>query len=69
MTNSDLIERFCRSLAFHVIETELTTSMAEGDLSEWHEECKTARDLIEEAGFDIDELYPVADRPTAMRQQ
>ena len=47
MAAPDLIARLCESLAFHVIETELTTSMAEGDLSEWHKECKAARDLIE----------------------
>lgn len=67
--NGDLIERLCRSLAFHLVESELTLSHAEGDLEEWREECTTARALIVEAGFDIDQLYPVLDRPTSSDPQ
>lgn len=59
----DLVERLCRSLAFHVVESELTLSVAEGDTSDWKEECDRARSLITEAGFDIDALYPPEDRP------
>lgn len=65
MVHSDLIERLCRSLAFHLIESELTLQHAEGSIESWQEECDQARALIAEAGFDIDELYPVEDRPTA----
>lgn len=60
-----LIERLCRSLAFHVVETELTLQFSEGDLSDTREEIDKARSLIVEAGFNIDELYPLVDRPTA----
>lgn len=60
-----LIERLCRSLAFHLIESELTLSHAEGELSNWTEECSKARAIIKDAGFDIDVLYPIMDRPTS----
>jgi len=60
-----LIERLCRSLAFHLVESELTLSHAEGDTDPWRQECEDARALIAEAGFDIDKLYPVLDRPTS----
>lgn len=59
----DLIERLCRSLAFHVVESELTLSQSEGDIEDWREECEDSRALIAEAGFDFDALYPVEDRP------
>jgi hypothetical protein len=60
-----LTERLCRSLAFHLVESELTLQHAEGDLSDWREEIEIAKALIKEAGFDIDVLYPVEDRPTS----
>ncbi|MBN9007270.1 MAG: hypothetical protein J0H40_17870 [Rhizobiales bacterium] len=66
---SDLTERLCRSLAFHVIESELTLQHSEGDLTEWRDECIAARALIAEAGFDIDVIYPVLDRPTVGESQ
>ncbi|MES5483605.1 hypothetical protein QMZ05_12675 [Bradyrhizobium sp. INPA03-11B] len=69
MSSSDLIERLCRSLAFHIVESELTLSHAEGDIEDWREECTAARALIAEAGFDIDVLYPVLDRPTTGEPQ
>lgn len=61
----NLAERLCRSLAFHVVETEVTLSVSEGNLSELCDECALARRLIAEAGFNIDDLYPVSERPTA----
>jgi hypothetical protein len=64
-----LIERLCRNLAFHLIESELTLSQAEGAVDEWQAECEAGRALIAEAGFDIDELYPSQDRPQIMREQ
>lgn len=65
MSKPDLLERLCRSLAFHLVETELTLQHTEGDdLSLWEDECTQARSLITEAGFDIDALYPVEERPT-----
>lgn len=57
-----LIEKLCRSLAFHVVETELTLSMSQGAPPEYQEAIDTAKALIEEAGFDIDVLYPPEDR-------
>lgn len=66
---TSLIERLCRSLAFHLIESELTLSHAEGDLSEWADECSKARAIIKEAGFDIDVIYPILDRPTCTEPQ
>lgn len=65
MAASDLIERLCRSLAFHVVESELTLDHAEGEIGDWADECRKARALITEAGFDIDVLYPILDRPTS----
>lgn len=65
----DLIERLCRSLAFHVVESEITSSFAEGETDPWADEITKARALIAEAGFDFDDLYPVEDRPTAMSAQ
>lgn len=69
MAAPDLIERLCRSLAFHLIESELTLSHAEGEIDDWAKECSEARALISEAGFDIDQLYPVLDRPTSGESQ
>jgi hypothetical protein len=66
---SSLIERLCQSLAFHLIESEITLSHAKGDTSPWTEECGKARGLIKEAGFDIDVLYPILDRPTCTEPQ
>lgn len=65
----NLMERLCRSLAFHVVESELTLSHAEGDLTEWQAKCEEARALIKEAGFDIDALYPPEDRPISTELQ
>lgn len=67
--SADIIERLCRSLAFHIVESELTLSHAEGEIEDWAEECREARELIAEAGFDIDQLYPVLDRPTTGEPQ
>ena len=63
MSAHDLIERLCRSLAFHVVESENTASIAEGEENPWLEEIINARALIVEAGFDFDVLYPIEDRP------
>jgi hypothetical protein len=69
MKKPDLIERLCRSLAFHLVESELTLQFSDGDTSDWTQHIAEARALIAEAGFDIDELYPPADRPIAMSAQ
>jgi len=61
----DLIGRLCRALAFHVVESELTLSHSEGDLEFFRQECMDARALIAEAGFAIDQLYPLEDRPVS----
>ena len=64
-----LIERLCRNLAFHLIESELTLSHAEDDIEDWRAECNEARALIVEAGFDLDVLYPILDRPSSQWPQ
>jgi hypothetical protein len=61
-----LTERLCQGLAFNLIESELTLSHSEGPgVDHWTEACSDARALIKEAGFDIDVLYPILDRPTS----
>jgi len=64
-----LIERLCRSLAFHLVESELTLSVSEGNAPTWEAEVAKAKALIAEAGFDLDDLYPVEDRPTIQEVQ
>ena len=59
----DLAKRLCRSLAIHAIETELSLQYMEPYPEELAAEVRTAKELIREAGFDIDELYPVSERP------
>ncbi len=59
----DLARRLCRSLAIHAIETELSLQYMEPYPEELAEELRTAKELIVEAGFDIDELYPPNERP------
>jgi hypothetical protein len=66
---NDLVERLCRSLAHHLVESELTLQFCEGDIAPWIEEVAAAKALIVEAGFDIDVLYPPEDRPTVGRIQ
>lgn len=65
MSAPSLIERLCRSLAFHLVESEVTIRFSEGDVSDWQAEVDRAKALIAEAGFDLDELYPPRDRPNA----
>lgn len=57
-----LLERLCRSLAFHVVETEGTMQFMDPP-PDLIAEAAQARALIAEAGFDIDVLYPLEDRP------
>ena len=64
-TASDLLESLCRSLAFHVVETELTIQFCDGDVSEIADEIAKAKSLIAQAGFSLDVLYPPEDRPVA----
>ncbi len=61
----DLIRRLCQSLAFHLIESEITFHFAEGETAPWLAEISNAKALISEAGFDLDVIYPIADRPIA----
>jgi hypothetical protein len=67
--NADLIERLCRSLAFHLVESDLTLLFCDGDATLWREEVVNAKALIAEAGFDLDVLYPPEGRPTVGRVQ
>ena len=71
MAGNDLIERLCRSLAFHVIESEVTLECIEDDCvcdgaAHLRGHIEAARGLVAEAGFDIDVLYPLEQRPTAV---
>lgn len=66
---NDLIEGLCRALAFHLVETELTLQFMDGDASEHRKQVDTAKALIAEAGFDLDDLYPPEDRPLAVSAQ
>jgi hypothetical protein len=52
-----------------MVESELTLQFMDGDTSDFRKEVDTAKDLIAEAGFDLDELYPPEDRPMAMSAQ
>lgn len=68
--SAPLLERLCRSLAFHLVESELTLQHSEGeDLSYWRDACSEAKALIAEAGFDMDVIYPVLERPTITEPQ
>lgn len=61
--DTPLVERLCRSLAFHVVETEGEIEAISPPPEDLIAEVVKARELITEAGFDFDVLYPVADRP------
>lgn len=63
MSERPLIERLCRSLAFHLVESEITMQHATGETEPWATEIAAANALIVEAGFDLDVLYPPEDRP------
>lgn len=65
----DLARRLCRSLAIHAIETELSLQYMEPYPEELAEEVEAAKALIREAGFDIDELYPVGERPLTVEAE
>lgn len=67
--NNDLTYRLCRSLAFHLVDTELTLQFSEGPTADIVHAVAEAKSLIEEAGFDLETLYPASERPTAMEVQ
>lgn len=69
ITDGNLIERLCRSLAYHLVETEITLRFAEGETEEWVDEIAHAKALIAEAGYDLDEIYPPHERPIAEGMQ
>lgn len=59
-----LIERPCRCLAFHAVETDIMSHYVDAEMSEYRlEEVSEARRLIAEAGLDFDALYPIEQRP------
>ena len=62
--DTPIVERLCRSLAFHVIETEGALEFMDPMPPDIVSEADHARALIAEAGFKIDVLYPPEDRPT-----
>lgn len=63
---SDLIERLCRSLAFHLWETALTARYMEPlPPPDYLAKIVEAKALIAEAGFAFDALYPEAERTVA----
>lgn len=63
ISDSPMIESLCRSLAFHVIETEGAMHFMGGFSPDLAVEVAKARQLIADAGHDIDVLYPLAERP------
>lgn len=65
MSKPGLMKRLCKSLAFHLVETETTIRFMQGDASGWQREVDAAKALIAEAGYDLDVLYPPAERPIA----
>ena len=66
MSNPTLTERLCHSLAIMVIEAEITLQHMEPVDDDLEAEVEGARDLIAEAGFDFDVIYPVEQRPETM---
>ena len=64
--DTPLVERLCRSLAVHVVETEGSLEFMDPMPTDIVAEADNARALIAEAGFDIDLLYPLEDRPTLL---
>ena len=58
-----LVERLCRCLAVHVIETEGQMQFMDSVPEDLAAEVANARALIAEAGFDLDVLYPESERP------
>ena len=77
--DENLVERLCRSLAYHAVETEFTLRspprflpFTEGSaevLAEFAAKIAEAKALVVEAGFDFDQLYPPEERPTTAEFQ
>ena len=61
--NRTLLEKLCRCLAFHAVETENTSKFMTPLDVEVETQVAEAKRLIAEAGFDLDALYPVSGRP------
>ncbi|MCS4088750.1 hypothetical protein [Rhizobium sp. BK176] len=61
-----LLERLCKSLAYHVVETEITFQFMTPQEPEIADRIAEAKALVAEAGFDFDVIYPLADRPAAV---
>jgi hypothetical protein len=57
------LEELCRCLAFHAVESENTSKFMTPVAVDVERQVAEAKRLIAEAGFDIDKLYPVSDRP------
>jgi predicted RNA polymerase sigma factor len=64
--DKELLERLCKCLAFHAVETELTFQFMTPQEPAIADRIAEAKQLVAEAGFDFDVLYPVKDRPTAL---
>lgn len=58
-----LLEKLCRCLAFHAVESENTSKFMTPPDVEVETQVAEAKRLISEAGFVFDALYPVSDRP------
>jgi len=59
----DILERLCRCLAFHAVESENTSKFMRPPDTEVEAQVEEARTLIATAGFEFDVLYPVSERP------
>lgn len=64
--DKELLERLCKCLAFHAVETELTFQFMTPQEPAIAGKIAEAKALIAEAGFDFNVIYPVKDRPTAV---
>ncbi|MBW8832909.1 MAG: hypothetical protein JF606_26665 [Burkholderiales bacterium] len=59
----DILERLCRCLAFHAVESENTSKFMTPADMQVETQVEKAKKLIAEAGFVFDAIYPVCERP------
>lgn len=66
MANKSLTERLCRALAVMTIEAEMRLQFMDEEDPTLIHEIQAARDLIAEAGYDFDTIYPPDERPEVL---
>lgn len=64
--SEELLTRICKCLAFHANETEITYQFMTPQDPSFAASIEEAKELIAEAGFDYDTIYPVAERSAAV---